>query len=1050
MEQRTGLRTLLVMAVTAGCLSAATALSAQPASSPTFRTEARYIEVDAVVTDRDGRVVRGLTRDDFRVLEDGKPQNIATFLPLDLPIDAPGGRAVPAREPVAADVQSNVRPFDGRVYVILLDDLHVDAVRSARVKQSVRLFIERYVGDGDRAAVLFTGRTGEAQPFTSDKTLLLAAVDRFLGRKLQSATLARNERYGTERAIVDAARDQGITASVPTLPDPYDEERAQNARHLLASLRAASTWFGAVHGRRKTLLLVSEGIDYDIDEIIRPRTSTGPPSAALSITTELRETLAATARANVSIYPVDPRGLTSAAEESVAVSSFAAQIDPGSGISAGALANELRRSRASLRQLAEDSGGFAAVNQNDPAGTFDRIVRDSSTYYLLAYYPASGNDGRFHRIDVEVTRPGLTVQARRGYVAPTGRSSSAPNTMGLSRELFDALNSPVPTGALPMRVFATPLRNTTKEASVLVGVEIDGGALDLASGSRLDVSMAAFATTGKVFGPVNDTLTLNFRPDTRSSVEQRGLRLLNRLNLPSGRYQLHVAARDRQKNVVGSVVYDLEVPAFDTQVMSISGLLVGSRESALTLTARGDERVASLLSTVPTATRTFATDDELALFAQVYYRLGKPPYTVEIATSIATDDGRVVFADRSTLDSSEQSGAMSIHDFVARVPLAGFAPGDYVLAVTATSHLNADNPVIGRVRFTVAEAADRTAVPAVTTAAGAADGRTSPTDPEFLSLVTQYRRGDVQGAIAALARWPAARLRTHARADGGAAGLDLPQTEAAVMLHSDAAMFLAAVDPRLSRQQLDAAEAFASTLPDDGPAGFRQRWQAYAIGPHLLQHDLRVAQRAVDEGVGRLPRSADLLLMKGTLLELAARSETADFRGTWSPTNGNNRMSSPTVARIEDTLVAAANVYLRALELDPSLTSARLRLGWVYGINHSSARAREHLRMVSTSTSSRELRYLAHLFLGGLADIEGNFEAAYDEYEEAHAIHPDAQSACIALMRVARLTGRTDLEQELLARYPSRLRTSEDPWWYFSMGFDLDLMAWLHARVTAR
>lgn len=1036
------------MAVTAGRLAAGTPASAQPASPPTFRSEARYVEVDAVVTDRDGHVVRGLTRGDFRIREDGKPQNISTFLPFDLPADAPADRAVPATGPVA-DVQSNARPFDGRVYVILLDDLHVDPARSARVTQSVRLFIERYVGAGDRAAVIFTGRSGEAQPFTNDKTLLLAAVDTFLGRKLQSATLARNERYGTERAIVDAARDQGIVATVPSLADPYDEERAQNARHLLTSLRAVSGWFGAVQGRRKTLLLVSEGIDYDLDEISRPRTSTGPPNAALAIATDLRETLAATARANVSIYPVDPRGLTSASDESVAVSSFAAQSDPGSGIGAGTLANELRLSQASLRRLAEDSGGFAAVNQSDPARTFDRIVRDSSSYYLLAYYPASSSDGKFHRIDVEVTRPGLTVQARRGYVAPSGTPSSATNTMGLSRELFDALNSPVSAGALPMRVFATPLRNTATDASVVVGVEVDGGALGLASGSKLDVSMAAFDTKGKVFGPVNDTLTLNVRQDTRSLVEQRGLRLLNRLTLPVGRYQLHVAARDRQRNVVGSVVYDLEVPAFDTQRMSISGLLVGSREAALMVTARGDDRLASLLSTVPTALRTFQADDELALFAQVYYRLGKPPYTVEIATSIATDDGRVVFADRATLDSSEQSGAMSIHDFVARVPLAGFAPGDYILTVEATSHLTADNPAVRTVRFTVAPSADRTPVPAATAAARAADGRPSPMDPEFASLVTQYRRGDVQGAIASLALWPSARVRTQTRSAVGATGLDVSQTEAAVMLHSDAAMFLAAADPGLSRQQLDAAQALAMTLPDEGPAGFRQRWHAYAIGPHLIQHDLRVAQRAVDEGVGRLPRSADLLLMKGTLLELNARAETADFRGTWSPTSGINRMASPTVARIEDMLGAAANVYVRALELDPSLTWARLRLGWVYGINHSNAHAREQLRMVANSRSSRELRYLAHLFLGGLADVEGNFEGAYDEYEAAHATRPDAQSASIALMRVARLTGRTDLEQELLARYPARTRTGEDPWWYFSMGFDIDLMAWLHARVTA-
>ena len=94
------------MAVTAGRLSAGTPASAQPASPPTFRSEARYVEVDAVVTDRDGHVVRGLTRDDFQALEAGKPQNISTFLSLDLPVDAPADRAVPAMGPVVADVQS--------------------------------------------------------------------------------------------------------------------------------------------------------------------------------------------------------------------------------------------------------------------------------------------------------------------------------------------------------------------------------------------------------------------------------------------------------------------------------------------------------------------------------------------------------------------------------------------------------------------------------------------------------------------------------------------------------------------------------------------------------------------------------------------------------------------------------------------------------------------------------------------------------------------------------------------------------------------------------
>jgi hypothetical protein len=369
--------------------------------------------------------------------------------------------------------------------------------------------------------------------------------------------------------------------------------------------------------------------------------------------------------------------------------------------------------------------------------------------------------------------------------------------------------------------------------------------------------------------------------------------------------------------------------------------------------------------------------------------------------------------------------------------------------VEAKSQLAAEAPAKRRVHLTVVAGELRSPVPAPTATARASAPTSLAVDPEYASLVTQYRDGNVQAAIASLAKWPSERVRAQTRSAKGGTGLDVRQTEAAVMLHSDVAMFLAAIAPRSSRQQLDAAQMLAATLPDEGPAGFTQRWQAYAVGTYLVQHDFRTAQRAVDEGVGRLPRSADLLLMKGTLMELAARSETADFRGTWTAAGGINRMASPIVARIEDTLVAAANAYERALELDPSLVSARLRLGWVYGINHSNAHAREQLRMVANGKSSRELRYLAHLFLGGLSDIDGDPEGAYYEYEAAHATLPDAQSGCIALMRAARLTGRTDLEQELLAQYAARRRASEDPWWYFSMGFDSDLVAWLHARATA-
>ena len=155
----------------------------------------------------------------------------------------------------------------------------------------------------------------------------------------------------------------------------------------------------------------------------------------------IRETLAATARSNVSIYAVDARGLTSLGDESIGVGSFAnadwgtapdgSAVAPPRDIGTNGLMNDLRLSQDSLRALSEDTGGFAAVNSNDFKTAFERIVKDNSSYYVLAYYPPDPKrDGKFHRIQVKVNRPGLTVRSRRGYAAARGIRRSRPRPAG--------------------------------------------------------------------------------------------------------------------------------------------------------------------------------------------------------------------------------------------------------------------------------------------------------------------------------------------------------------------------------------------------------------------------------------------------------------------------------------------------------------------------------------------------------------------------------------------------------------------------------------------
>src|SRR5690349_18416425 len=114
----------------------------------TFRAEINYVEVDARVLDRDGKFVPGLKPEDFQVFEDGKPQKIAAFSMVNIPLERVE-RPLFASKPVERDVRTNLEGADGRIYVIVLDDLHTAPLRSQRTKAAAKMFIERYVGAND-------------------------------------------------------------------------------------------------------------------------------------------------------------------------------------------------------------------------------------------------------------------------------------------------------------------------------------------------------------------------------------------------------------------------------------------------------------------------------------------------------------------------------------------------------------------------------------------------------------------------------------------------------------------------------------------------------------------------------------------------------------------------------------------------------------------------------------------------------------------------------------------------------------------------------------
>jgi VWFA-related protein len=694
MKPRARLASLLIVLFGGAALSGQSPQTAAPQTTPqqpTFKASVEYVEVDAIVTDSQGRFVRDLKKEDFQVLEDGKPQTIATFSIVDLPVER-YDRPLFAANPIEPDVRTNERPFDGRIYVMVIDDLHTLFGRSGRVKIAAREFIQKHLGANDLMAVVHTaGPTDANQEFTNNKRLLLQAVDRVSGQKVQSATLSKTEEY---------YRTRGLRDSNEPLNDPDDAERGFKARSTLQTLKSVADWFSSIRGRRKTILFVSEGIDYDIND---PFANNGTNSAS-TILDDMRDLVSSATKANVAIYGIDPRGLTDLSDESIELTNF--PDDTSLGIGTSSLYNEVRLSQDSLRSISEQTGGFAVVNRNDFSTAYDRIVGDNSSYYVLAYYPPTDKPGKFHRIDVRVSRPGLTVRARRGYALPKVKAAAnkgpAPGTPAAA--IRDALDSPIPVSGLTMHVFAAPFKGVAPNASVLFGVELRGRDLRPGPNDVVEVSYMAIDAFGKVRASNSDKLTMNLKPETKARVEQTGIRLLNRIDVPPGRYQLRLAAHDSGGGAVGSVLYDLEVPDFSKGPLVMSGIVLSSMSASLQPTARPDEQLKQVMPAPPVAMRSFPQGDELMLFSEIYDNAPNPVHGVDITTTITTDTGEVKFKTNEERSSADLGGKPGGYGYVTKIPFKDLAPGAYVLKVEGKSRAGSAPAVSREVRFTIESA----------------------------------------------------------------------------------------------------------------------------------------------------------------------------------------------------------------------------------------------------------------------------------------------------------------------------------------------------------
>ena len=626
----------------------------EPRQAPTFRVEVNYVEIDATVTDAKGNFVRDLTKDDFELVEEGEAQTISAFTMVDLPVaraDPPLFRGAV----IEPDVRTNVGEFDGRVILIVLDDLQTDFRRSLLVRRAAAQFVRRFVGVNDLVAVVNTGgRVSATQDFTNSQSRLLAAIEKFTGQK-------------------------------PRRGQAVDMELAVKAENSLRTLGATAEFLGNVRGRRKAVVWFAEGVEYDIDSVIdRPYAS--------RIRDEMLATIGAATRVGASFYGIDPRGVGAGLDEAVDITSLDADFQKASGMAA--VMDETRRAQNFLRTMSTETGGFAVVNQNDLNGAFARIIQENSSYYLIGYYPTNDKrDGKFRKVMVRVKRPGLQVKYRQGYTAPRGkpaRRETAPTAASAPPDLRAALDNPMPVTGLGMRVFAAPFAGPSRKGgSVAIVVEFDPSRLRFQpiekGGFAEDIELIILPVNaaGKALDGARDKAPLRLAQKSVDLARSNGLRMVRRLDLPFGRYQLHVAAKASNGNAVGGLTYDLDVPDFSKPAVAMSGLTLMSGSAARMLTPPPDQDFSAVLPVLATALRDFPVGDTLALYTEVYDNKAGTPHAVEIKTTVTADDGQVVFSAADRRRTEEINAKSGGFGHAVKIPLAGYRPGRYVLRVDA-------------------------------------------------------------------------------------------------------------------------------------------------------------------------------------------------------------------------------------------------------------------------------------------------------------------------------------------------------------------------------
>ncbi|MBZ5583252.1 MAG: VWA domain-containing protein [Acidobacteriia bacterium] len=660
-----------------------------------FESTTQLVIVNVSAKDKNGNPIEGLKASDFTVTEDGKPQVVKVFEYQRLEDDAqplppppppslqpraqPAAALPPVVPPVVNQIiaparQGEIKYRDRRLLVLYFDFQGMPPDDQIRAQAGAMKFVKTQMTPSDMVAVMeYGGELKLLSDFTNDRDALLKTVNRL---------------------VIGEASDMGNVTADDTAEDNYaaftaddSEFNIFNTDRQLSALENAVKQLSSL-AEKKAMVYISSGVQ-----------RSGTDNDA-----QLRATINAAIRSNVSFYTLDARGLVAnapagnASRGSGGNSGGRGNAGNYSGGSMRSQAGNLQGSQDTLYALAVDTGGKEFVDQNDLSLGIVQAQKAIASYYILGYY--SGNtalDGHYRRIKVQIGRDlSAKLDYRTGYFA--SKEFKQFNSSDRERQLQEALTLGDPITDLSLALETDYFRTMRDLYRVPVAIKIPGSDIELAKrggaqSTRIDFLAEVRDEKNRVAGVVRDNIIVKLNEETAAQLSKRTVAYDTVFALPPGTYTIKFLARENETGKMGTFQTKFRIPDLtaEQKYLPISSVVLSNQreeQKALVGAAFGDRRMFNFnplvqggQKLIPSVTRVFRRDQDLYVFLEAYQPAAET--TQPMIASLAFYRGKVKAFESEPVQVSDGLNPMTKAVPVRfSVPLAKLEPGMYTCQVS--------------------------------------------------------------------------------------------------------------------------------------------------------------------------------------------------------------------------------------------------------------------------------------------------------------------------------------------------------------------------------